>query len=91
MIDFNFTDHEKRVLSNVGQGAYGAEFIELLQKLRTRLCSIEDLPAGGDHNTEVAARLLFKEFADKLVEDMSVDRRRIPPMRSKEKGSDDFT
>lgn len=87
MIDLTFTDHEKRILSNIGQGAYGRELTDLMGKLKARVCSLEGLEDDADHNAEVKARLLFKKFAEALIEYLQIEPKRGPrPM-----DRDDFT
>ena len=88
MINYEFSDHEKRVLSNIGTGGYGKELIDILKRVRARACSLEDLQEGSDHNMEVEARLLFKKFVDTIVERLETDVRRNPVQN---RGSDDFT
>lgn len=91
MIDLKLTEHQKMILSNIGSGGYGREFIEILEKIKTRLCSIEDLPSGGDHNAEVEGRVLFANFANALIEQLNVERRRRPQDETLREGRADYS
>ena len=62
-----FSEHEKQILSRIGQGAYGRELMDLLRKAKEQLCSLESLERGQDYNAQVEGRLLFKQFADTFV------------------------
>lgn len=87
MITLN--EHDKRVLANVGHGAYGREFVEIIEKVRKQLCSLEDLKPGTDHNTEVEGRILFKAFADVLIERMKFEQK--PRTSAKPEGRADLS
>lgn len=71
--------HEKSVLSRVGHGAYGKEFIDILEKVTKQVSSLEGLVAGGDHNAAVEGRLLFKQFADEILKNLKYEERRHRP------------
>lgn len=75
----NLKPHEKSVLSRVGHGAYGKEFIDILKKVRSQVSSLEGLESGVDHNVAVEGRLLFKGFADELIKDLEFEERRHRP------------
>lgn len=70
------SDHDKRVLSSVGHGAYGKEFIQILTKAKDQLCSLEGIERStGDYGQQVEGRLLFKDFALELIELMQFEKR----------------
>lgn len=73
------TDHDKRVLSTVGHGAYGRELLQILDKVKKQVCSLEGLEEGGDHNTAVEGRLLFKKLADEFIRYLSFEPRAKGP------------
>ena len=74
------SEHDKRVLSSVGHGAYGSELVQIIKKIRDQSASLEGLKPGGDHNAEVEGRLLFKEFADELIKNLSFQKRGPRPL-----------
>lgn len=65
------TDHDKRVLSTVGRNAYGKELIDIIRKVKNQLCSLDSIDREKDYNDQVEGRLLFKGFADELIEHLS--------------------
>lgn len=73
MIDL--TEHDKRVLQNVGHAAYGRELTDIMRKIKAQLCSLDGLERGTDHNAAVEGRLLFKDFCDELVKHLSREER----------------
>lgn len=79
MIDFS--DHDRRVLSSVGHGAYGRELIDLLEKAKRQLCSLESIKPGGDHNSEVEGRILFKQLADEFIKHLTFEKHRGQPLK----------
>ncbi len=84
------SDHDKRVLSSVGKGAYGKELMEIFTKVKRQLCSLEHLESGSDHNADVEGRLLFKQFADELIGYMSLEKRASRQRERPELGVSDY-
>ena len=70
------SEHEKKVLSNVGHGAYGRDLVAIMRKVKAQVCSLEGIEPGGDHNAEVEGRLLFKTFADEILKYLELEFRR---------------
>lgn len=71
--------HEKSVLSRVGHGPYGKEFIAILKKVRSQVSSLEGLKPGADHNAAVEGRLLFTQYADELIKSLEYEERKHRP------------
>lgn len=78
------SDHDKRILGNIGRGAYGKELIDIIKKIRNKLSSLDGLEPGQDHNAEVEGRLLFKGLADELIERLTAERLNRPQIDPEE-------
>lgn len=84
MIDL--TPHDKRVLGTVGVNAYGKELVQIIAKARDQLCSLGSIDTGKDYTGQVEGRLLFKSFADELIDHLSRTKRQM-----QELDSDDYS
>lgn len=79
--EIDLSDHDKRVLNIIGQNPYGKELVGILQRAKEKLCSIENLEPGGDHNAQVEGRLLFKAFADEIMKALTFEKRGAMPRK----------
>lgn len=79
------SDHDKKILGNIGRGAYGKELIEIIKKITGQLTSLDSVDKTKDYTPQVEGRILFKEFSDELVEKLSFERRQMRPL-----DADDF-
>lgn len=79
------SEHDKRVLASVGHGAYGRELVQIVQKAKGQIASLDGLERGKDHNAEVEGRLLFTDFANELIRHLTFEKR---PKKNLEK--DDY-
>lgn len=71
----DITDHEKRVLASVGNGAYGRELQQILAKVTQQLCSLDSIDTSKDYTPQVEGRMLFKQFADELIRHLSFQKK----------------
>lgn len=62
------SEHDKRILGVVGRAPYGREFVGIMRKVREQLCSLDSVDRDKDFNDQVEGRLIFKDFADELIE-----------------------
>lgn len=70
------SDHDLRILSSVGHGAYGKELIQILTKVKDQLCSIDGIERGsGNYGEQVEGRLIFKDFAIELIACLNFEKR----------------
>lgn len=71
--------HEKGVLSKIGHGPYAKEFIQILEKMKVQVSSLEGMNPGEDHNVAVEGRLLFRGFLEELTKHLNFENRRHRP------------
>lgn len=65
------SDHDKRVLGIIGRGPYGKELTQIIVKARNQLSSLDSIDTSKPYTDQVEGRLLFKEFADELVDHLA--------------------
>lgn len=73
MIDLS--EHDKRVLASVGNGAYGKELVQIVSKVKQQLCSLDSVDKDKDYTPQVEGRLLFRDFADELTRYLSFEKK----------------
>lgn len=79
-----FTDHDKKVLSVIGRNPYGKELIEILRRARDASSSLDGIDRNGDVPAQVQGRLIFKDFADELIERLGYSKRVPKPLNPQE-------
>jgi len=79
-IILTLSEHDKRVLGTVGRNPYGKELVEIIRKVKNQLCSLDSVDRDKDFNDQVEGRLLFKDFADELIEHLTHEVRISKPL-----------
>jgi len=69
-IILTLSEHDKRVLGTV----------EIIRKVKNQLCSLDSVDRDKDFNDQVEGRLLFKDFADELIEHLTHEVRISKPL-----------
>lgn len=73
-IRIDFSEHDKQVLTRVGNGAYGRELVKILERAKEQVCSLESVDRTRDTGAQVEGRLLFKDFAVALIERLTYEK-----------------
>ena len=84
-IRVDFSEHDKQVLSRVGKGAYGRELVKILERAKDQICSLESVDRTRDAGPQVEGRLLFKDFANSLIERLSYEEK---PKQQRDQGDE---
>lgn len=67
------SEHDKKVLSIVGHGPYGRDFVKIIDRVKDEVCSLKNIDRNRDTGPQVEGRLLLKDAFEELIKRMTHD------------------